>query len=436
MKSRFLKYITENSLFDKKSKILLALSGGIDSICLADLLVTLNYDVEFAHCNFQLRGIESNQDQHFVKSLSMKYEVPYHTIDFDTKEYALQHKVSHQMAARDQRYVWFEKIRSEISADFIAIAHNSDDNIETFFINIIRGSGIKGLLGIKNKINFIVRPLMFSSRDEIIKYVTNNDLNYREDSSNSSDKYLRNKIRHNLIPLLKEMNPSIGKSISKELSILNNINSVYKETIHKNLNKIIINKDDRIIISKVKLLSLSPLDVYVYEIFSPYGFSDLRNISNTITKGSGKQFFSPTHKLLFDREYIFLSKIIEKETIETSIDSSVISIEIPIKMCFCVTHEVDYNDNINNAYLDFEKLQFPLTIRAWKKGDKFIPLGMSCYKKLSDFFIDIKLSLLNKEKVYLLCSGKDIIWVIGYRIDDRYKVTSKTKKMYIAELFE
>jgi tRNA(Ile)-lysidine synthase len=436
MKSRFLKYITENSLFDKKSKILLALSGGIDSICLADLLVTLNYDVEFAHCNFQLRGIESNQDQHFVKSLSMKYEVPYHTIDFDTKEYALQHKVSHQMAARDQRYVWFEKIRSEISADFIAIAHNSDDNIETFFINIIRGSGIKGLLGIKNKINFIVRPLMFSSRDEIIKYVTNNDLNYREDSSNSSDKYLRNKIRHNLIPLLKEMNPSIGKSISKELSILNNINSVYKETIHKNLNKIIINEDDRIIISKVKLLSLSPLDVYVYEIFSPYGFSDLRNISNTITKGSGKQFFSPTHKLLFDREYIFLSKIIEKETIETSIDSSIISIEIPIKMCFCVTHEVDYNDNINNAYLDFEKLQFPLTIRAWKKGDKFIPLGMSCYKKLSDFFIDIKLSLLDKEKVYLLCSGKDIIWVIGYRIDDRYKVTSKTKKMYIAELFE
>ena len=363
MKSRFLKYITENSLFDKKSKILLALSGGIDSICLADLLVTLNYDVEFAHCNFQLRGIESNQDQHFVKSLSMKYEVPYHTIDFDTKEYALQHKVSHQMAARDQRYVWFEKIRSEISADFIAIAHNSDDNIETFFINIIRGSGIKGLLGIKNKINFIVRPLMFSSRDEIIKYVTNNDLNYREDSSNSSDKYLRNKIRHNLMPLLKEMNPSIGKSISKELSILNNINSVYKETIHKNLNKIIINEDDRIIISKVKLLSLSPLDVYVYEIFSPYGFSDLRNISNTITKGSGKQFFSPTHKLLFDREYIFLSKIIEKETIETSIDSSVISIEIPIKICFCVTHEVDYNDNINNAYLDFEKLQFPLTIR-------------------------------------------------------------------------
>ena len=436
MKSRFLKYITENSLFDKKSKILLALSGGIDSICLADLLVTLNYDVEFAHCNFQLRGIESNQDQHFVKSLSMKYEVPYHTIDFDTKEYALQHKVSHQMAARDQRYVWFEKIRSEISADFIAIAHNSDDNIETFFINIIRGSGIKGLLGIKNKINFIVRPLMFSSRDEIIKYVTNNDLNYREDSSNSSDKYLRNKIRHNLMPLLKEMNPSIGKSISKELSILNNINSVYKETIHKNLNKIIINEDDRIIISKVKLLSFSPLDVYIYEIFSPYGFSDLRNISNTITKGSGKQFFSPTHKLLFDREYIFLSKIIEKETIETSIDSSVISIEIPIKMCFCVTHEVDYNDNINNAYLDFEKLQFPLTIRAWKKGDKFIPLGMSCYKKLSDFFIDIKLSLLDKEKVYLLCSGKDIIWVIGYRIDDRYKVTSKTKKMYIAELFE
>tara|TARA_B110000263_G_scaffold244304_1_gene252140 strand:+ start:3978 stop:5288 length:1311 start_codon:yes stop_codon:yes gene_type:complete len=436
MRSRFLKYISENDLFDKNAKILLALSGGVDSVCLADILVKLNFNVEFAHCNFNLRGEESHEDQDFVKKLSVLYDVPFHTISFDTNKYASQHKMSHQMAAREQRYIWFEKIRSRISADFIAIAHNYDDNIETFFINIIRGTGIKGLLGIKNKNNFIVRPLMFADRDEIVRYVESNDLKYREDSSNSSDKYLRNNIRHNLIPLLKEMNPSIGKSISKEISILDNINRVYKKTIHKVLNEIIINENDRIRISKEELLSLSPLDVYIYEIFSPYGFSDIKSICNSINQDSGKQFFSSTHKLLIDREYIFLSKNNSKATIEASVDQSVINIDIPIKMYFSITNKISYNSNQSIACLDFDELDFPLKIRKWEFGDRFIPLGMNSYKKLSDFFVDLKLSLFEKEKVFLLCSGNEIIWVVGYRIDDRFKVTSKTKKMYIANLLE
>ena len=436
MRSKFLKYISENDLFDKNAKILLALSGGVDSVCLADILVKLNFNVEFAHCNFNLRGEESYEDQSFVKKLSVLYDVPFHTISFETDKYASEYKISHQMAAREQRYIWFEKIRSKISADFIAIAHNYDDNIETFFINIIRGSGIKGLLGIKNKNNFIVRPLMFADRDQIVRYVESNDLQYREDSSNSSDKYLRNNIRHNLIPLLKEMNPSIGKSISKEISILDNINSVYKKTINKVLNEIIINENDRIRISKEKLLFLSPLEVYIYEIFSPYGFSDIKSICNSINQDSGKQFFSSTHKLLIDREYIFLSKNNYKATIEVSVDQSVINIDIPIKMCFSITNEISYNSNQNIACFDFDKLDFPLKIRKWEFGDRFIPLGMNSYKKLSDFFVDLKLSLFEKEKVFLLCSGNKIIWVVGHRIDDRFKVTSKTKKMYIANLLE
>ena len=277
---------------------------------------------------------------------------------------------------------------------------------------------------------------MFADRDEIVRYVESNDLKYREDSSNSSDKYLRNNIRHNLIPLLKEMNPSIGKSISKEISILDNINSVYKKTIHKVLNEIIINENDRIRISKEELLSLSPLDVYIYEIFSPYGFSDIKSICNSINQDSGKQFFSSTHKLLIDREYIFLSKNNSKATIEASVDQSVINIDIPIKMYFSITNKISYNSNQSIACLDFDELDFPLKIRKWEFGDRFIPLGMNSYKKLSDFFVDLKLSLFEKEKVFLLCSGNEIIWVVGYRIDDRFKVTSKTKKMYIANLLE
>jgi tRNA(Ile)-lysidine synthase len=414
----------------------LAISGGIDSICLADLLIRSGYNIEFAHCNFNLRGKESDEDLAFVQQLAAKYKVPFHTASFSTDQYATEEKISVQMAAREQRYNWLEKKRKNISADYIAVAHNYDDNIETFLINIIRGTGIKGMLGIKNKNKHVVRPLIFATRNMIINYVKKYSLEYREDSSNISDKYLRNKIRHNLVPLLKEMNPSISKTISREIEILDKVYHIYKNSIQSDLDRIIIKNKVGFKILKSHLAALSTPEVYIYEIFHRYGFNDIDSITRAINKGSGLRFFSSSHQLLIDREYLFLEPIDDSIQESCCIEKNIACIDAPLKMQFAISDLLSYDSNQDIAYLDKDKLIFPLKIRKWEDGDKFIPLGMDSFKKISDFFIDIKLDVLSKEKVFILCSGKDIVWIIGYRIDDRYKITSKTKKTYIATLLK
>ena len=436
MKSNFLEYIDHYCLFRKDSKIVLAISGGIDSICLADLLIRSGYNIEFAHCNFNLRGKESDEDLAFVQQLAAKYKVPFHTASFSTDQYATEEKISVQMAAREQRYNWLEKKRKNISADYIAVAHNYDDNIETFLINIIRGTGIKGMLGIKNKNKHVVRPLIFATRNMIINYVKKYSLEYREDSSNISDKYLRNKIRHNLVPLLKEMNPSISKTISREIEILDKVYHIYKNSIQSDLDRIIIKNKEGFKILKSHLAALSPPEAYIYEIFHRYGFNDLDSITRAINKGSGLRFFSSSHQLLIDREYLFLEPINDSLQESCCIEKNIACIDTPLKMQFAISDLLSYDSNQDIAYLDKDKLIFPLKIRKWEDGDKFIPLGMDSFKKISDFFIDIKLDVLSKEKVFILCSGNDIVWIIGYRIDDRYKITSKTKKTYIATLLK
>ena len=436
MKSNFLEYIDHNYLFRKDSKIVLAISGGIDSICLADLLIRSGYNIEFAHCNFNLRGKESDEDLAFVQQLATKYTVPFHTTSFSTNQYATEEKISLQMAAREQRYAWLEKIRKNISADYIAVAHNYDDNIETFLINIIRGTGIKGMLGINNKNKYVVRPLIFATRDMIVNYVNKYSLEYREDSSNISDKYLRNNIRHNLVPLLKEMNPSISKTISREIDILDKVYYIYKNSIQSDLDRIITKHKAGFKILKNHLAALSPPEVYIYEVFHKYGFNDIESIAKAINKGSGLRFFSSSHQLLIDREYLFLEPIDDSIQESCCIEKNIACIDSPLKMQFAISDLLSYDSNQDIAYLDKDKLIFPLKIRKWEDGDKFIPLGMDSFKKISDFFIDIKLDVFSKEKVFILCSGKDIVWIIGYRIDDRYKITSKTKKTYIATLLK
>ncbi|MDG2138812.1 MAG: tRNA lysidine(34) synthetase TilS [Flavobacteriales bacterium] len=436
MKSNFLEYIDHNYLFRKDSKIVLAISGGIDSICLADLLIRSGYNIEFAHCNFNLRGKESDEDLAFVQQLATKYTVPFHTTSFSTNQYATEEKISLQMAAREQRYAWLEKIRKNISADYIAVAHNYDDNIETFLINIIRGTGIKGMLGINNKNKYVVRPLIFATRDMIVNYVNKYSLEYREDSSNISDKYLRNNIRHNLVPLLKEMNPSISKTISREIDILDKVYYIYKNSIQSDLDRIITKHKAGFKILKNHLAALSPPEVYIYEVFHKYGFNDIESIAKAINKGSGLRFFSSSHQLLIDREYLFLEPIDDSIQESCCIEKNIACIDAPLKMQFAISDLLSYDSNQDIAYLDKDKLIFPLKIRKWEDGDKFIPLGMDSFKKISDFFIDIKLDVFSKEKVFILCSGKDIVWIIGYRIDDRYKITSKTKKTYIATLLK
>ncbi len=436
MKNNFLNYIDDHKLFDFESKILLAISGGIDSVCLADLLVKSGYNIEFAHCNFNLRKLESDQDEIFVSNLANKYRIPFHHISFDTNNYASRNKLSVQMAARELRYKWFEKVRQEISADYIAIAHNQNDNIETFFINMINGTGLKGLRAIQNKNNFIVRPLMFASRNQIEDYVKSESLNFREDSSNISKKYQRNKIRHNLIPLLKQMNPSIENTISEEIEIIKNTYTIFKEQINRAVKDISSPTDDGIKISKKELIKLEPIDTYLYEIFSVFGFTDLKSIKNSIFSNSGKQVFSKSHRLLIDREFVFIKKIKDNFFRDVLIDECISNICSPLNISFKISEKEYIEKTKDTAYFDYEKLVFPLVIRKWKFGDKFIPSGMKGFKKLSDFFIDNKINRLLKEKTLVLCSNNDIIWVIGSRIDERYKATSKTKKMYIASLLD
>ena len=436
MKNNFLNYIDEHKLFDFKSKILLAISGGIDSVCLADLLLKSGYNIEFAHCNFNLRKLESDQDEIFVSNLANKHKIPFHHISFDTNNYASSNKLSVQMAARELRYKWFEKVRREISADYIAIAHNQNDNIETFFINMINGSGLKGLRAIQNKNNFIIRPLMFASRNQIEEYVKSESLNFREDSSNISKKYQRNKIRHELMPLLKQMNPSIENTISEEIEIIKNTYSIFKEQVSRVIKEVSFQTDDGIKISKKELIKLEPIDTYLYEIFSVFGFTDLKSIKNSIFSNSGKQVFSKSHRLLIDREFVFIEKIKDNFFRDVLIDECISNICSPLNISFKISEKEYIEKTKDTAYFDYEKLVFPLVIRKWKFGDKFIPSGMKGFKKLSDFFIDNKINRLLKEKTLVLCSNNDIIWVIGSRIDERYKATSKTKKMYIASLLD
>ena len=436
MKNNFLHYIHEHKLFDTKSKILLAISGGIDSVCLADLLIRSGYNVEFAHCNFKLREEESDQDEIFVSDLANKYKIPFHHISFDTNHYALSNKLSIQMAARELRYEWFEKVRREISADYIAIAHNQNDNIETFFINLINGTGLKGLRAIQNKNNFIVRPLMFASRNQIGEYVKSKSLNFREDSSNKSKKYQRNKVRHDLMPLLKQINPSIENTIADEIEIIKNTYSIFKEQVDRVVKEISCQTDDGIKISKNKLIKLEPIDTYLYEILNVFGFTDLKSIKNSILSNPGKQFFSKSHRLLIDREFVFIEKVEDDFFKDILINECTLILNSPINISFKISSNNQIDKIKDTACFDYEKLVFPLVIRKWKSGDKFIPSGMKGFKKLSDYFIDNKINRLLKEKTLLICSNDDIIWVIGHRIDERYKATSKTKKMYIANLLE
>jgi tRNA(Ile)-lysidine synthase len=433
MKNKVQNFITERSLFNKEDKLILGISSGADSVCLMQILLALGYRFDLAHCNFNLRGNESDQDEVFVRKLAKEYQLQLHVKHFETQRYASENKISIQMAARDLRYAWFHDLLASENAKYIAIAHHTNDDAETFFINLVRGSGLKGLLGIKEKIDSIVRPLMAVSRAEIEQFLKENDISFREDSSNTSLKYLRNKIRHELMPLLGEMNPSIQQTISDEMKILEGVAQVYYAKIDKVRKEVIQNENGIIQLRIAALLELDPLNNYLYELLSPYGFSTIESIAKSLNGQSGKQFFSSTHQLVVDREYILISTL-EKEDAAFKILKGDLKLETPIAINFRTVLDKKIILDSKIAQLDFDKLQFPLTLRKWKDGDKFTPLGMQSFKKISDFFIDNKFSILDKNKQWLLCSGEDIVWVVGHRIDDRYKLQSKTKKVYIAKI--
>ncbi len=440
MQEKLEAFVSENNLFCKNDRILIALSGGVDSVVLAHLMLKANYDIALAHCNFHLREEESNRDEAFVRSWAEKNGVRLFVKEFDTFSYMKENKLSLEMAARDLRYQWFDSLLKEYGFSYLATAHHLDDSIETFFINLLRGTGIAGLHGIQAKNDKIVRPLLFATREEILSYAKKNSISYVEDSTNSETKFTRNKIRHNLFPILKELNPNFEFALKKDIEHLRDTEFVFRREIEKVKQEIIEKEKDVFKIKIERLQELTPLNIYLYEILSEYGFNEthINDILLCLNENSGKQFFSKTHRLLKDRQYIFIDKIKDESKNDFFlINQEQGSLIYPLRMQMEVMRDlkfVNISKSKNIAMLDFDLLKFPLVLRKWRQGDSFVPFGMKKEKKLSDYFTANKYSLIDKENQWILCSEEKIIWIVGERIDDRFRISNTTKNILKIEV--
>lgn len=440
MINEFKAFITKENLFGAGDKILLAVSGGIDSVAMCDLFQQGAFMFGIAHCNFHLRGQESDDDEEFVKSLAEKYKVPFYVKHFATSDYAIEKGISLQMAARELRYRWFESIRKQEGYGYIATAHHLDDQVETFFLNLMRNTGIAGFHGIAIKQGKIIRPLMFTYRFDIKKFIEKHKIPYREDSSNRETKYIRNNIRKKLIPLLNKIHPGFDKIINETIERIGETEKIYREVIESQKKRMIKTENGRIILPVSEILKLNPLPAYLYEFLTPYGFNFtvVKEIIQVLDKTPGKSFISSSHILIKDRENLMIEPLSlandESCTKEIRIQRNVGSIMKPIHLTFL---EISRNSafhidpSAKAANLDADKINYPLVLRKWQRGDFFYPFGRNQKKKVSDFFIDEKITLLDKEKTWLLCSGGRIIWVVGHRIDNRFRVGQKTRNVLL-----
>lgn len=439
MVNRFIQYVKEHNLFENNQTILLAVSGGIDSMILCDLFLKSNFKFAIAHCNFHLRGEESNRDERFVREYAQKNNIKIHVKDFDTYSYMKEKGKSMQVSAREMRYSWFNELLKEEGYSYIATGHHIDDSIETFFMNILRGTGIAGLHGILQKVNLVIHPLLFTGRAEIVNYQKENKLEFVEDSSNATTKYTRNKIRHELIPLVKEIAPNFDKIISKEIERFRETEVVFRSVINDAKTELLEIENQTIKISIEKLKSYVPQKIFMYEILSDFGFNEatINSIEDALLETSGKQFYSETHRLVKDRDYLLIVKNKPQNLNQYLIEESQTSVYSPIILHMEILKDLQYvkiPKNKEVAMLDYDKLSFPLILRKWKKGDSFFPYGLQGEKKISEFYKNLKYSILDKENQWLLCSDNDIVWVVGQRIDDRYKITKSTKTIFKIEL--
>lgn len=410
----------------KTSKFLLACSGGIDSVVLAHLCVNANLDFELAHCNFKLRGEESDKDEEFALKLGLNIGKKIYITNFETIDYSYLNKVSIQVAARELRYDWFAKIQQENAIKYLVTAHHADDNLETFIINLSRGSGIDGLKGIPHNTDVIKRPLLPFSQEQIMAYAQTNMLKWREDKSNADTKYLRNKIRHQIVPLLKELHPTFLDNFTNTQHYLEQTAAIVDNTLSKVKRSLFLSENNRYKISIEKLKELHPLKGYIYGLFKSYGFTEWQNVAGLLEAMSGKEIHSKTHRLVKNRGYLLLTTLEEVLNKEFVVKESMDAVKDPVVMDISLVESVEER-SLNTLYVDKETLKYPLTIRKWKKGDYFYPFGMHGKKKLSKFFKDEKIDVLSKESQWLLCSDDQIVWVIGKRADNRFKITSETK---------
>src|SRR6185312_9512884 len=453
--NQFITNIAKQNLFQKNDYLLLAVSGGADSVALCELCFQAGFTFEIAHCNFQLRGEESDRDEEFVRTLGEKYGTRVFVKKFDTKGYAEEKRISIQVAARELRYSWFEQLLSNLQpstlniqlasfnrhfSSWLLTAHHANDNIETLLMNFFKGTGIKGLQGILPKQGKIIRTLLFAKREEIEVFNKENNLDFVEDSSNLSDKYTRNFFRHQLIPSIEKVFPQAEDNLIRNTERFADVEVLYQQSISLHKRKLLEQKGNEIHIPVLKLLKSKPLKTIIYEIIKEYGFTahQTDEVISLLKSESGKYISSGTHKIIKNRAWLIISPVntleanhilINENDKEVTFEAGKIKLKIP-------NQEVRINEpgregvKINEmATLDAAKITFPILLRKWKQGDYFYPLGMQKKKKLSRFFIDQKISITDKEKIWVLESNKRIIWIIGKRIDDRFKITDKTKKM-------
>ncbi|MGN6601031.1 MAG: tRNA lysidine(34) synthetase TilS [Ginsengibacter sp.] len=445
----FIQNIQQQNLFQKDELLLLAVSGGADSVALCELCFQAGFQFEIAHCNFQLRGEESERDERFVRQLGEKYWTKVFVKKFHTKEFAEENRISIQVAARKLRYEWFEElIRGHSNSNstlmnvvprFIVTAHHANDNIETLLMNFFKGTGIKGLQGILPKKKKVVRPLLFAKKEEILSFLKENNLEFVEDSSNLSDKYTRNLFRNQLIPSIQKVFPQVEDNLINNIKRFGEIEVLYRQAIELHRENLVEQKGNEILIPVLKLLKAKPLKTIIYEIIKDYGFTahQAEEVINLLNSESGKYISSSTHNIIKDRNWLIISpqNTLEAENILINKEDK----EIEFELGKLVIKEKDSKlfkipSSNKSVVIDRKEVKFPLLLRKWKQGDYFYPLGMQKKKKLSKFFIDQKKSLVEKERMWVIESDKKILWIVGERIDDRFKITEKTKEVLFIEL--
>ncbi|MGF2412596.1 tRNA lysidine(34) synthetase TilS [Ferruginibacter sp.] len=429
---QFQQYIKQQHLFNPKDKLLLAVSGGVDSVVLCELSKQAGYDFAIAHCNFQLRGEDSNRDEKFVAQLAKKYEVPVYQVSFDTNAIAASEKKSVEETARDLRYAWFEEIRSSNGYDYIVTAHHADDNIETVLMNFFRGTGIKGLHGILPRQSKIVRPLLFANKKALQLFAELHDIVFVTDYTNEQNDFTRNYFRNELIPAVKKVFSGVEDNILNNITRLGEAEKLYNQAINIHKEKLLEAKGNEIHIPVLKLLKVSPLATILYEIIKDYNFTahQTEEVIALLQSESGKYLQSASHRVIKNRKWLIISpnKTNEAQNILIEAANKKINFETGVLLIEQYsTFAVNHSPFI--AQLDLTGIKFPLLLRKWKQGDYFYPLGMQKKKKLSRFFIDQKLSLTQKENVWVIESNKKILWVVGMRIDDRFKITDTTKNV-------
>lgn len=435
MLEKLQQHITQNLPFLKESKLLIAISGGVDSVVLVDLCHKLGLHISLAHCNFNLRGNESDGDEEFVIQLADDLDIEAFTESFDTEGYSVLNKVSIQMAARELRYYWFDELAQQLGFDYILTAHHADDNLETFLINFSRGTGLDGLTGIPEVNNKFVRPLLPFSRENVVDYAKENKLEWRVDSSNASTKYLRNKLRHEIIPVLKEINPSLLQSYQSTINNLSDTADIVEDSMELFLKEAIETIEDNKIVFKIaEFKKHNNPKAYLFEALKDYGFTEWNDVMNLLDAQSGKYLLSNTHRLIKHGETLLLSEIVSEEIEDIYIEDMNEEVETPFGMLGFSNVDVISQNTTSSIFVDKALVHFPLTIRKWEVGDVFFPFGMVGKKRVSKYFKDEKLSLLDKESSLLLCSGDDIIWVINRRADNRFRVTDETKDILKIEL--